>query len=258
MKPTQPNFSGFKLLLAVSLGCLISIQVQTPASSTQHRSEREKIAIQYRPPQGKGKPQATVSGGTRTQCRFDKQQSDPPLTLLIPADQLGLTTRTHPQFFVYLPETVATEAEFVLRDRNGNYKYRARYTLPQTPGVVMLELPDSEKPLEANTEYQWIFAIVCNPDDRTEDMLAIGSLQLTELSPTQKRQLDQAAPQQQAELYAKYGIWHEALTSLVELQCSPENQQTAIWEQLLRSEAVKLDAIATQPLIECATLKIEN
>lgn len=254
---------SFTLILTISSGVFIlsnlAVEVQAQqSSSAQPRREGEKVAIRYRPPAGQGKPKATVGGGTRTTCFLDQEQPKPPLTLLIPGDKSGLTIAARPQFFVYVPSTPAKEAEFLLRDANGDYEYRARYTLPKTGGIVKIELPDSQTPLEVGKDYEWMFAIICDADSRDRDIVDVGAIKLTELSPTQKSQLDQAEPLKRAELYAEYGIWHDAVATLATLQCSnPNNQSLATWTQLLQSEPI-LDLIATQPLIECGTLKANN
>jgi hypothetical protein len=254
--------SGITLTSTVSAGILIlsslSLNVQAQQSSTQPRGESKKTAIRYRPPAGQEKPKTTVSGGTRTTCSLDQTLPIPSLTVLLPQDKLGLTTRQHPQFFVYVPQTEATEAEFLLIDPNGDYEYRARYTLPKTGGVVKIELPQSEIALEVGTEYEWMFAIVCDPDSRDKDIVDGGVVKLTELSSTQNSQLAQAEPLKRTQLYAEYGIWYDAVATLAALTCSNSNHPAlnSSWQQLLTSEPVKLDLIITQPFIECGTLQV--
>ncbi|WP_413160413.1 DUF928 domain-containing protein [Capilliphycus salinus ALCB114379] len=257
---SQRLLNGFTGIFAVSCGVFLlsnlSVKVEAQPSSAAPRRESQKVAIRYRPPAGQGKPKATVGGGTRTTCFLDEEQPKPPLTLLIPGEKLGLTTRQHPQFFVYVPQTSAKEAEFLLRDANGEYQYRARYSLPETSGIVKVELPDSATALEEGKDYQWMFAIICDPDSRDRDVVDMGAIKLTELSPTQKSQLEQAEPLKRAALYAEYGIWHDAVETLASLQCSESNHQNQeTWRQLLQSQPL-LDSIATQPLIECGTRKI--
>lgn len=261
---SQRILHGFTLILTVSSGIFIlsnlSVQVQAePSSAARPSRGREKVAIRYRPPSGQEKPKATVGGGTRTTCFLGQEQPKPPLTLLIPGDKSGLTIATRPEFFVYVPSTSATEAEFLLRDPSGDYEYRARYTLPETSGIVKVELPDSQTPLEVGKNYEWMFAIICDADSRDRDIVDVGAIKVTELSPAQNSQLEQAEPLKRAELYAEYGIWHDAVATLASLQCSDQNNQTLeTWQQLLQSEPVKLDTIATQPLIECGKLKAKN
>ncbi len=251
------------LILAIATGgfilnnLLVKVEAK-PSSSSQASRQSQTIAIQYRPPAGQGKPQSTVGGGTRTTCFLDQEQPKPPLTLLVPAGKLGTTTYQHPQLFVYVPSTSAQQAEFLVRDPNGDFEYRARYTLPKTAGIVKVELPDSETGLEAGKDYEWMFAIICDADSRDRDIVDVGSLQLTELSATQKSQLEQAEPLKRAELYAEYGIWHDAVATLASLQCSEQNPTLTHWQQLLQSEAVQLNSIATQPLLQCGTLQANN
>lgn len=258
--PVSRCIQIFTLSLTVIMLGNLSLSVQAQQSSTQPESEDKKPTIQYRPPAGQEKPQTTVSGGTRGICSLDQTLPTPSLTVLLPQDKLGLTTRQHPEFFVYIPQTEATEAEFLLIDPNGEYEYRARYTVPQTGGVVKIELPDSEIPLEAGKDYEWMFAIVCDPDSRDKDIVDGGIVKLTELSSTQTRQLQQADSLKRAQLYAEYGIWHDAVETLATLQCqnSDRSDLQSNWQQLLKSGSVKLDTIITQPLLECGTLQAHN
>lgn len=260
---SQLHLSRCIQILMVSLTVLmlgnLSPSVQAQQASTQPQRET-KPSIRYRPPAGHQKPKTTVSGGTRGICSLDQSLPSPSLTVLLPQDKLGLTTRQHPEFFVYIPQTAATEAEFLLIDPNGEYEYRARYTLPKTGGVVKIELPESETALEVGTEYEWMFAIVCDPDSRDKDIVDGGVVKLTELSSTQTRQLQQAQPLTQAQLYAEYGIWHDAVATLATLQCSERDRSNlkSNWQQLLSSESVKLDAIIPQHAVECDTLQAKS
>ena len=144
----------------------------------------------------------------------------------------------------------------MLREVDGDYEYRTSYTLPQTEGIVTIELPRTEKALEVGKEYEWMFVIVCNADRRDQDVLDMGIIKPIELSSSQRSQIEQAKPAEKAALYAEYGIWHEALSTLANLQCFDSNNPSlqANWQELLTSESVKLDTVVTQPLIECNTL----
>ncbi|MEH2265463.1 DUF928 domain-containing protein, partial [Nostoc sp.] len=59
-------------------------------------------------------------------------------------------------------------------------------------------------------------------------------------------------------IYAEAGIWHEALTSLVQLrQTEPNNFKARLdWRQFFKS--VGLSAIASEPLIDCCTSRKER
>ena len=75
------------------------------------------------------------------------------------------------------------------------------------------------------------------------------------MNPTLMSQLKNATPRQRVTLYATNGFWHDALTTLAELRSANPGDATLSrdWVSLLHS--VGLDAIATEPIIECCTLE---
>lgn len=251
---------SFTLSATVLIPPVLSVKAQAQPFSTQpvkQNQQQQLLANRFQAPDG-GATRGAVGGGTRgdTVCAMGEEQPQLPLTLLVPEGKFGLTVSQYPQFLVYVPETSAAEAEFVLREVDGDYEYRTELTLPQTEGIVTLELPRTEKALEVGIEYEWMFVIVCDADRRDKDVIDAGIVKPTELSSSQQSQIEQAEPAEQAALYAEYGIWYEAVSTLANLQCFDSNSSSlqANWQQLLTSESVKLDPVVTQPLLECNTL----
>jgi len=109
-----------------------------------------------------------------------------PLRALIPATagNVGITVAAYPTLFVYIPETGAEEAEFVLKDVSADsVVYQTRVRLPSTPGVMSLSLPKrgDVKELQVQKDYRWTFAIVCKSQDGKEntDIFVNGDIQPT-------------------------------------------------------------------------------
>jgi hypothetical protein len=180
----------------------------------------------------------------------------------VPANQT-LTVAANPTFFVYVPETTAKSAEFLLLDDQDNKVYETSLQLPtvvssdvssssvSTPGIVKLSLPANVS-LETGKTYHWEFKLNCPPDesgDASDNPFVDGWIQRTELSPDLKTKIEQATPLEQAKLYAKARIWSEALMLAAQLRSS----HPAEWEELLKS--VGLNEIAQVPLLECCTLE---
>jgi hypothetical protein len=67
-----------------------------------------------------------------------------------------------------------------------------------------------------------------------------GKIKRVALDPILARRLQLATPQQRVALYAKAGLWHEALSTMVELQRDrPNDANLAVtWDNLLRSEGM--------------------
>ncbi len=193
-----------------------------------------------------GLPGRRVGGGSRGNCNFGEQM----LTALIPKNNLGLTVAGHPKFFFYIPQTTNSQVvEFVLRDETDRQIYETTFKTNGTSGVISLSLPNSAplKALEIGKKYQWYFSIICNPQNRANDVSVDGWIQRVKLSPTLTSELEKVAPRGRAALYATAGIWHEALTTLAALRHSRPDDSTiaAEWAQLLQS--VGLDNIAQEP-----------
>ncbi|HEY9604036.1 MAG TPA: DUF928 domain-containing protein [Allocoleopsis sp.] len=197
------------------------------------------------PPEGR-----TQGGGSRSSF----VQQGKPLTALIPKTQLGLTMAKYPTFFIYVPQSSEHMAVFTLLDEDNKIVYETRVTLPNQAGVVSFSLPDTGTlaPLKVGKPYQWYFSIVYDFDDRSKDRLVQGWIQRVEPSPDLTQKLEQTDSKNRPALYASAGIWHDTLTTLAQLRRSTPNDATLAqqWEELLKSEAVGLNDIAKEPLLE--------
>jgi hypothetical protein len=219
-------------------------------------------SVSYRPPPppNRGAPGSRGEGASRG-CTAGSQ----PLMALVPEQTLsatsgaapvtqvwGLTSTAHPRFWFSVPyDAVKVSAiEFVLQNDQDQTIYRTPVPVPSTPGIVSVQLPSTVDGLEPNQPYHWFFKVrvLCKLDQPTTLDYVEGWIQRTPLDPELGARLAQAAPQQQAALYAENGIWYDALTTLAELKLAqPEDQAIAQdWTELLKS--VGLENLATQPL----------
>jgi hypothetical protein len=236
--------------------------------------------VGFNPPPGE--PQGTASGGSRGSCPQDTDN----LTPLTPGTKQGLTKNKgekvtdyptltiseHPTFFVYVPQTAAQEAELIVNEQTGENKYSDFYytkiNLPGRSGIVSIKLP-AEKSLKTGKLYQWYFRLICNSNnsagessgqkasDSSGNPEVLGWVKRIEADPNLVKALEQQkTPLQRAALYGEYGIWHELLTTLAEQRHSQPGV-AAMWENLLKSDSVKLGEISKAPLLECCTLKVE-
>jgi hypothetical protein len=174
---------------------------------------------------------------------------------------LGLTVAEHPTFWFYVPYSLNSppsvlSVEFVLQDEKSKEVYKTVLTTSEnSPGVFSFELPSTAPALEVGRRYYWNLTISCdnglsqeNSWDYANKPYVDGWVERVELNPSLKTQLEQATPLQSVALYAKAGIWHEAVTSLGKLRReNPKNTALmADWNELLKS--VDLDAIAQDPI----------
>lgn len=216
------------------------------------RAQSTRVNVRFPPTTSVGAPARTAGGGRRSvvSCVTGKT----PLTALAPTNNVGTTVSANPTLFLFVPETIAESAEFILVDEQGNDIYETSVAIDGTPGVVKLNLPATVS-LEAGKQYLWQFALICDPEFRLPDEAVQGLLERTELSPQQQRQVAQfAEPLKQAEAYAQARIWQETIAILAKLHQARPNDPvvTEAWKELLNSVQLE-EAIVTAPLVDCCT-----
>lgn len=177
--------------------------------------------------------------------------SDRGLVALLPETNLGLTTQAYPTFFAYLPPSTATTAEFVLyHEGTDELVYSTSFEITGDAGIASIQLPQQagQMPLEVGESYYWYFTVVCDTADRSADMTVQGGVQRVAPDSSLLNQVQTAQPQEIPIIYAEAGIWHEALSTLVELSRANPDDPTvnANLDELLGS--VGLGAIANEPL----------
>lgn len=186
-------------------------------------------------------------------------QNDLSIVPLIPPSNSGLTVTDSPTFFAYVSQA-ATPVEFTLqiKDTQGTKIYQTAFTVDK-PGVVGVKIPtdgDNKKSLEVGKEYQWSFAVICNPEqaklgDRSGDYFVEGYVQRIEPESTLKSELaNNPDPMARAIAYAKNEIWYDTVATLAQMRRKAPNDAklTAEWRQLLQSQ--KLDSVADKPLVQ--------
>lgn len=220
--------------LAVSLGVLISLIPLVALA-------------QYNPPK-RGKPGRREGAGTRGGCVQGNQSLMP----LAPIDAFGTTADSQPVFFWYVPESDAQVGEFTLLDEQDNPIYQTTVTLPETSGLVSVQLPKNV-PLQLKQDYYWQFSLICDADVPSRNPFVEGVIQRVELDASLKQQVSLAEPGDRANLYASAGIWYEALSVLANSRCAqPDNAiLTSRWSKLLKS--VDLGEYATASIAEYCT-----
>ncbi|MGL5081000.1 MAG: DUF928 domain-containing protein [Microcoleaceae cyanobacterium] len=210
----------------------------------------QQANLTFPPTEDRGAPSRTRGSGSRGPCGTAVRAKEPetPLTALMPANNVGTTVSSNPAVYLYVPETSSNSAEFALynwttRDRNSVYE--AQVPLAETSGIVKIPLPNSVT-LEPENTYVWVFSVVCNPEDRSQDQYVSGWIERVSLKSEQEATIEQAQQlSEKAALYASAGVWHEALAIVEQLR--PTDPK--IWEELL--DSVGLGQISEQKVTEC-------
>lgn len=241
---------SLKLMMIAGLPTQVQAQSES-AIADQIIPSRSIVSVTFDPPKD-GKPENTEGGASRNGgvCPQDSTALHQSVTLLLPANHYGLTVAEHPTFFVYVPQTSAQKALFVLRDENEDYYYQKTIPIPSKAGIVSFQLPADAPVIEIGKGYKWSFVLICGETLKPDSPRGEGQIQRIKPNPALRSQLETLAPLERAALYGKDGIWYDTLTSLAELRRSQSDNLTltANWEELLRS--VGLEAIATEPLLQ--------
>ncbi|MCA1994180.1 MAG: DUF928 domain-containing protein [Coleofasciculus sp. S288] len=169
------------------------------------------------------------------------------VTALIPPTNIGFTVAAHPTFFFDISQTSARSAEFALFNQDGKEIYTTTVELSKRSGVVSFSLPQEDATsvsLEVGERYQWYFALICNPNDRSQDIDVTGAIERKTPRAALANQLRRAAPHDRPAIYAQEGFWFDTIKTLADLRSANPNDSTLTqeWENLLRS--VGLDRIA--------------
>jgi len=239
--------------LAVAL-CIEGLTFSLAAS--QLRAQSIQVSLTFPPTQPRGAPPRSRGGGTRgRECLSGKL----PLTAVAPNNNVVTTVSGNPTLFWYVPKTEAKSAEFVLFDDDGkelNEIYRTTVAVKGTPGIVKLSIPASVS-LETGKKYLWAFTVMCFSDFEENPWVA-GAIERTELNGEEETKLAATKePLEKAEVYAEAEVWQETLSLMAQLRYERpyDFRVNNAWRELLSS--VQLDAIASEPLVECCTVTQE-
>ncbi|MDF5722109.1 MAG: DUF928 domain-containing protein [Rhizonema sp. PD37] len=266
-----------------TIALILSFPIQYPAQVTAQTQQPETIKQPAQPSGGvpqqstsrpifilpKIPPQLSpISGrragmGSRDECPAVATA----LTALVPLQEVqkvgkqtdesmieivgGLTASERPTFWFYVPYTrdlANLSSEFILQDSMGKDVYRNAIALPPKPGIIGIPLPNTVTPLEVGKTYHWYLKVHCQ-QTASVPVYVEGDIQRVNLDSRVMQQLAAADPQKKIIIYAKEGIWFDALTMLAQKRLSNANDAFVkeAWQSLLQS--INLGNLATAPLV---------
>ncbi len=204
------------------------------------------ISLNFPDTGDRGAPKKSAGGGTRSddQTCLTNEENETPLVALMPNRENKAKTATDtPTFYGYIPPTTATQGEFVLVDENNKEVYYTRFSLPSTPGIIKLEIPETVN-LQPG-DYTWSLMIICDSRYRNRDKYVEGSLEYIPSTPGLENQIKDKPSLAKAEVYANESLWFETLDTVAKIK--EENPQE--WQELLSS--VGLEMLVEVPMIDC-------
>jgi hypothetical protein len=198
------------------------------AQADAEKQAAESTAVSYRPPL-RGAPATRVGGGTRS-------VGTQALTVNVLApNETGFTTADKPTVYWYVSEPVNTPVELTLTTTEplkDAVPTALELTLqpPIARGVHALRLGEHGVTLKPGVEYQWFVAVVSNPAQRSNDVVAGGGIK--RIAPAEA---------------VRDGVWYDALDRLSQqISANPADarlrqQRAALLEQVGLREAAAFD-----------------
>jgi hypothetical protein len=168
----------------------------------------------------KSAPSVRVTGGSRG-------SGDATITLdVLAPDETGLTTQEQPSLFWYQSKPAEAKFELTLLEENKvKPLLQVKFERSSKAGIQRIKLFEHGVKLVPNVEYQWVVALVTDPDNRSSDLVASGAIKRIEPSAELKAKLAGASPAAAPGIYAEAGIWHDALATLSDLiDAQPDNK----------------------------------
>ncbi len=219
-------------------------------STTQLQAQSE---VDFQPP-NRGAPPNRQDAGSRGPC--PNYKGPKVMRALIPMSKWDQTLAAYPTFWFYIPVKTGI-AEFVLKETvTQTVLYKHKFPITQGHGIVSYQPPETKPPLEVGKAYQWEFSFFCNPNSQPNFFLR-GVVARTVASGDLQQELEEAEPQKKVEIYARSGLWYEAITLLAKLrQADPQNEELAAdWMSLLQDEDVNLGSVTQEPILPCCQIE---
>ena len=172
-----------------------------------------------------------VRGRVRGAC--NKIGNNFALRLLVP-ERTGKTLDAQPTLYWSVSEPLQNaDFTFVLSEKAqpGSFDFpepsiEHSFKKSVRLGIHALPLNTHGFQLKKNVEYEWSLSLVCDPANNSLDISAIGTIMRVDSSPALAKTLKKSSQQQLPYLYAKHGLWYNALEALsAQIQKHPKDRK---------------------------------
>ena len=227
------------VLAGLALGFFIAnpaVSAEATGTTVSAKSSSKSAGeFVYRPPM-RGAPLARIGGGTRG-------IGDTTLELAVLApDHTGLTTKEQPTLYWYVSEPVPARLEVtVINDDAIDPALEEVVATPGHAGFQKIDLAKSGTRLEPGLEYRWFVSVVADPGQRSNDIVASGTIKRITPEGTLKSRIAGADERALVGIYAEEGVWYDAIDGLSRMiEKSPDNAD------LREQRAVLLEQVGLQ------------
>jgi len=236
------NANVTKILIGAAA---VAAFVSSPLHAKEPQSGKLMLAqMAYKPPM-RGAPATRVGGGSRS-AGFTLR-----LNVLAPAET-GYTVQEKPTIYWYASEKIDVPVELTVistESLQAASKPLLDITLkpPVAKGMHALRLAEHGVSLKPGVEYQWFVAAVRDPQQRSNDVLAGGTIKRVAESGALQSQLKRSGQAQWPAVYAEAGIWYDAIEQLSkQIDANRSNrklreERAALLEQVGLREAAAYD-----------------
>ncbi len=248
--PTLPAYAADAPVAKQKVAAKQMVAAKQKVAAKPKVAAKQKVAAKpmlfsYKVPL-RGAPATRVGGGTRS-----AGASAMTLKVLAPIET-GYTVQARPTIYWYVSETITNPVEITITG-TGSLEEAAvpllEITLqaPIKQGIHALRLEEHEMSLKPDVEYQWFVAVVKNPDQRSDDLIAGGSIKRVAATQDVQVKLNESGQAMRAAIYAESGIWYDAIDQLSkQIVSNPANrdlheQRAALLEQVGLGAAAAYD-----------------
>ncbi len=241
-----------KNILILTTSLILGLNINTfSLAEQQPRENSSRFRVVFIPPK-EAKPHTTAGGSSRglERCPQDQNLSQPYLTALLPSSKVGFTKESYLTIFIYIPETIADQAFFSIKDKQNNDIYQTVLPLDRKGGIVGIKLKKDIAALEIGKQYLWSFVLMCNNQLRPDSPMVQGEIIRLKSNEQDNFSTDYHQLLQRFIDNAQAGIWYDTLSGLVQVHTSNPNDENVaqIWSDFLNS--VGLNFVADQPVLE--------
>jgi hypothetical protein len=179
-----------------------------------------------------------VGGGSRGGAADDLS-----VETLVP-DQIALTTQGQPSLYWYQSKAAKTQCEVTLTEpKNPQPLLLLKSSAPTPAGIHAIRLTKFKVELKPNVIYRWSVAVIVDPENRSQDIVANGIIKRIDLSPELASKLGQVSDTDKPALYAENGIWYDALQSISDQIDRAPQDATLLQERADLLKQVGMDGV---------------
>jgi hypothetical protein len=222
------------ILLLVGGMAAVAVTLPLPSSWVPWQEQQSKLASKvegqsaspmpvprpvYTPPKLGAPSSGRVAGGTRG------VDLDRPVLLVLVPDHTGLTVHAQPTLYWYVSQPINRPISVKITSDSMATPLLDTTILPPIPaGILALPLAQYATQLVTGVHYQWGLELATDPTQPSSSLWSSGAIEREAPSPEFLAKLDLAAPSDQPALYAKEGLWYDALDSLSAfIQVAPDD-----------------------------------